>query len=71
LTLDSTKPKYAQTVVSMRIVPGGVQFWGGKAVFTQPGPKAGVARAALTYDRTSSSRSFFVLMLLKWYETAP
>jgi acyl-CoA reductase-like NAD-dependent aldehyde dehydrogenase len=28
LTLDSTKQKYAQTVVSTRIVPGCVQFLG-------------------------------------------
>ncbi len=44
LTPDSIKQKYPQTVVSTRIVPGCVQFWGGKNVFTQPGSKADVRR---------------------------
>src|SRR5665213_1762522 len=38
LTPDSIQKKYAQTVVSTRIVPGCVQFLGEESVFTQPGP---------------------------------
>jgi len=34
LTPDSIQQKYAQTVVSTRIVPGCVQFWGGKGFYT-------------------------------------
>ncbi len=43
LTPESIKQKYPQTVVSTRIVPGCVQFFGaGKNVFTQSGSKAAV-----------------------------
>jgi hypothetical protein len=37
LTPDSIQQKYAQTVVSRRIVPGCVQFLGEENVFAQPG----------------------------------
>jgi hypothetical protein len=43
LTPDSIQQKYAQTVVSTRIVPGCCSFWGRKNVFTQPGSFADIA----------------------------
>jgi hypothetical protein len=43
LTPDPIAQKYAQTIVSKRIVPGCVQFLGEKNVFAQPGPKPDVA----------------------------
>jgi hypothetical protein len=44
LTPDSTQKKYAQTVVSTRIGPGCVQFFGAENVFTQSGPIVAITR---------------------------
>jgi len=58
LTPDSIKQKYPQAVVSTRIVPGCVQFWGRKNVFTQSGSKTEeleFGRAVLQQDQAVSA----------------
>jgi hypothetical protein len=42
LTADSIQQKYAQALVSTRIVPGCVQFLWENNVLTQPGPKGDI-----------------------------
>jgi hypothetical protein len=55
--------KYPQAVVSTRIVPGCVQFWGRKNVFTQSGPLSEVDHRGVRNTLTIESELLVTLEL--------